>query len=94
MAIDWDQFDSDLDTAIVDAGDRTDAKLSSRVSSITRMTDEEIEELFPNPADVKELGRLMRIVKESGNRNEKISKIVDDANSFGGVIFNILEKFA
>ena len=94
MAIDWDQFDADLDVAIEEAGERTDALLSTRISSITRMTDEEIEDLFPDPADVKELGRLMRIVKESGNRNEKINKIVDDARSFGGVIFNILEKFA
>lgn len=94
MAIDWDKFDKEADRAIKAAGDRTDEKLASRISSVTRLTDEEIQELFPDPADVKRLKDLMKVVKSAGDRNDKINTIVSNAEEFGGVILTLLGKFA
>jgi hypothetical protein len=94
MAIDWDKFQADVDDAIAQAGKRTDAKLAGKVSSITRLTDEEIEKLFPEPADVKKLAELMEIVKNAGDRNQKINQIVSNIESFGGIVFTLLQKFA
>ena len=58
------------------------------------MTDEEVKELFPSPADVKKLTELMKIVKSSQNRNEKINNIVAKSEELGGVILSLLQKFA
>jgi len=93
MPINWDKFQGELDEIIDEAGDRTDKILAGKISSITRMTEAEVRKLFPDPADIKKLAELMEIVKRSGNRNEKISKIVENAEEFGGVILTLLGKF-
>lgn len=94
MAIDWDKFQDELDPVIEDAGKKTDNKLAGMISSITRLTDDEIKKLFPDPADVKKLAELMEIVKRADDRNKRINKIVKNAEDFGGVILTLLEKFA
>ncbi|WP_293007024.1 hypothetical protein [Nitrosomonas sp.] len=93
MTIDWGKFQQELDQAIDGAGDRTDSKLAGKISAITRLSDEEIESLFPDPAEVKKLAELMEIVRRSGDQNEKINKIVGNAEEFGGVILKLLTKF-
>lgn len=94
MAIDWDKFDQAADKAIEEAGKRTDAKLASVVSSVTRLTDDEIQELFPEPADVDKLRELMKVVKSAGDRNDKINSIVENSEKFAGVIVTLLSKLA
>ena len=94
MAIDWTKFQDDVDGAIEDAGKKTDVKLAGTVSRITRLTDEEVQALFPKAADVKKLAELMEIVKKAGNRNEKINQIVNNIEEFGGIVLTLLQKFA
>jgi hypothetical protein len=94
MTINWDEFDSEIDLIIENSAEVTDEKLASSISSITRMTDEEVKELFPSPADVKKLTELMKIVKSSQNRNEKINSIVAKSEELGGVILSLLQKFS
>jgi hypothetical protein len=94
MTIDWDKFQDDIDNLVEEAGDRTDIKLAGKISTITRMTDQEVKKLFPDPADVKKLAELMEIVRRAGDRNEKINKIVINAKEFGGIILTLLGKFA
>lgn len=94
MPIDWDKFDSDLDSAIERAADKTDDELASKMSSLTKMNDEEIKELFSDPGDVKKLYELIKIVKSAQNRNDKINQIVDNAEKFGGVVLTLLDKLA
>lgn len=94
MPVNWDEFDSEIDSIIDETADATDQRLASRISSITRMTDDEVQELFPDPADVKKLAELMKIVKSSEDRNNKINRIVSNAEEFGGVVLSLLQKFA
>jgi len=94
MPINWDDFDNEIDTIIAESAEETDEKLASKISSITRMTDDEVKELFPVPADVKKLTELMKIVKSSEDRNNKINKIVANAEEFGGIVLTLLSKFA
>lgn len=61
---------------------------------MTRLTDEEIKKLFPNPADVKKLAELMKIVKSAGDQNEKINNIIKNSEEFAGIIVTLLGKFA
>ena len=94
MAIDWDKFDAEVDGIIEQAADATDEKLASKISSVTRLTDEEIMELFPEPADVKKLKELMKVVKSAEDRNIKVNNIVANVEDFAGVIITILGKLA
>ena len=94
MPVDWDAFDREIDSIIDEAADATDARLASRISSITRMTDDEVQELFPDPTDVKKLTELMKIVKSAEDRNTKVNNIVVNAEKFGGIVLSLLEKFA
>jgi len=94
MPINWDEFDNEIDSIIESSAKATDEKLASRISSITRMTDEEVQELFPDPADVKKLTELMKIVKSADERNTKINNIVSNTEKFGGIVLTLLEKFA
>ena len=94
MPINWDKFDNEIDTIIAESAEETDQKLASKISSITRMTDDEVKELFPDPADVKKLTELMKVVKSSENRNNRINKIVANAEKFGGIVLTLLAKFA
>jgi hypothetical protein len=62
-------------------------------SSLTRMTDDEVKELFPTVTDAKKLSELMRIVKSAEARNTKISNIVDNSEKFAGIVLTLLDKF-
>ena len=93
MPIDWDNFNNHVDTAINNAVKKTDDQLAGKIASETRMTSDEVKELFPDPADVKKLGELMKIVKSSEDRNNKITSIVSNAQNFGGVLLTLVNKF-
>lgn len=93
MPVDWEYLSREMDSIIDSSAIKTDERLASRISSLTRMTDSEIQELFPQPTDIKKLTELMEIVKSSENRNNKISKIVANSNKFAGVILSLLDKY-
>ncbi|MBN1840733.1 MAG: hypothetical protein JW883_00415 [Deltaproteobacteria bacterium] len=94
MAINWDNFEKGLDDEIKAAGSRTDERLASRISSLTRLTDEEVVELFPEPADLEQLKDLMRIVKSAEGQNVKVTKIVENIESFAGIVVKLLDKLS
>jgi len=92
--INWDKYQSELDTIVEGANQRTNAQLANEVARVSRLTDSEIKRLFPKPSDAKRVAELMEIVKRSGNRNEKINRITRNAEHFGDVIFTLLKKLA
>ncbi|NOR58263.1 MAG: hypothetical protein GQ474_07050 [Sulfurimonas sp.] len=94
MPIDMDKLKKDTDIAIEDSANATDAKFSSKISLITKMTDAEVKELFPEPADAEKLAELMKIVQSAQDRNTKINKIVSNAEEFGGIVLTLLTKFS
>jgi len=94
MSTQEDQFKDQLDVIIDSSADATDTKLASKITSLTTKSEAEINELFPESADVKKLLALMEIVKSSESRNDKINKIVANAQEFGGVVLTLLGKFA
>jgi hypothetical protein len=94
MSIDWDKFQKDIEDGIIISDGKTDKKLASKIASVTRLTDDEVRKLFPDPSDVKKVAELMEIVKRAGDRNDKINSIVTNAEKFGGIIFTLLGKLA
>ena len=91
--IDWDGFDEKVKEASKKAAKRTDDQLALQLASITSLTQKEIQEIFPEKADVEKLSELMQIVKSSTSRNNKINKIVDDSEKFAGIIVDVLAKY-
>ena len=94
MPIDWDAVQSEVDRALEGATDRTNDRLASKISSLTRMTDVEVKELFPTPADVDKLTKLMQIVKSADQRNQKVNQLINNIEVLGGTVMSLLEKFA
>jgi hypothetical protein len=92
MPINWEEFDENLDQAITESVDAVDTKLASHISSITRLTDDEVNELFPEPADLKKLAELLKIVKSAETRNNKVNSIVSNSEEFAGVVLTLLTK--
>lgn len=88
MPIDW----SDVDAALEEAGKRTDEALAGRVSSLTRLTDEEVKTLFPKADDVAKLSELMQIVTAATTAQEKQNKLVANIRDLGGVVIKLLGK--
>lgn len=93
MPINWEKFNREIDEIVETSAASTDERLASKISSITRMTDEEVQELFPEPSDVKKLTELMKMVKSAEDRNTKINNIVFNAEKFSGIILTLLSKY-
>lgn len=83
----------DLGPAIAEAKKKTDEALAKEVASLTRMTAEEVQTLFPKTADVTQLNELMKIVKSADSRNKKITKITENAEAFARIGLTLLGKF-
>jgi hypothetical protein len=90
MTINWS--DINVDEIIDTAGQKTDDELAGRISSLTRLTDEEIKELFPQSADAKKVVQLMKVVKSSASRNTKVARIAENIEDLGGVVLTLLNK--
>lgn len=71
---------------------KTDDKLASRVSSLTKFNDEQIKQLFPEKGDVAKLAELMQIVKSADSQNAKINQIFQNAEKFGKILITLLSK--
>ena len=90
MAVDW----SGIDDAIQSAGDKTDAALASQVSSLTRLTDAEVKQLFPTHADLQELSDLMKIVKGATDDAAKQKALISNIEDVAGAVVTLVAKFA
>lgn len=92
MPIDFDKFESDVDKAITNAGDDTSQELASQISSVTRLTDEEIQTLLPVPEDVRKMAELIKIVKSAEDDNVKARRLMDQIQELGEVTIKIIDK--
>jgi hypothetical protein len=84
-----DEFEELLDEAEA----LTQEDLKSRISSLTRLTDAEIGELFPKKADRQQLVELMSVVRSGAAANVRRKQIVDGIEKYAGVVLTLLGKF-
>ena len=85
MGLNWSEI-------AAEARRETARDLAGDISSLTTMTDREINELFPKSSDKQRLAELMEIVNGAGSRNEKINGIVDNIEDLAGVILKVVAK--
>ena len=93
MNIDWEKFESELDDILDRAEERTGAVIKAKALSWLPLTEEDVKDLIPEPADTKHLAELMRIVKSAESDNEKINNIFKNAEKFGKIVVKLLGRF-
>ncbi|MBW2960865.1 hypothetical protein [Mesonia aestuariivivens] len=91
-SIDWDNFERTAKNAAEKAAVETDEELTLELAALTRLTQKDIVEIFPEPADVEAFAELMLIVKSASRRNTKINKIVANSEKFAGIIIDLFGK--
>ncbi|MCF2845813.1 hypothetical protein NH514_00290 [Pseudoalteromonas sp. ACER1] len=92
MTINWEELEKEIDGAIQTGTNNTNKKLSSRISSVTRLTDEEITEMLPESTDVKKLSKLMAIVKAAEDDNTKAKKLAHNVEELGSIVIKLINK--
>ena len=92
MAIDWDAFEKDVKIDAQNAANETDKALSGRISSVTRLTDEDINELFPIAADAEKLAKLIKAVKTADDKNKKLNEIMSNSEEVAGILVRLIDK--
>lgn len=80
----------DFDAILEEAVRMTDNQFASRISSLTRLRDTEINAICPAPADKKALAELMSIVKGASDENTKRSELIGNIQTFAGVVIRVL----
>ena len=89
MAVDWESLNKEIEAS----ADRTKERLADRISSLTRMTEDEIQDLLPEEADKEKMVRLMTIVRSSDEHNKKVSNLISNIEELGGIVLSLLDKF-
>lgn len=88
--IDWAAIEGE----IAGAAGQADKRFAERISSLCRLTDAEVADLFPEQRDKEELVRLMRIVRSAAEGNDEKAKLVGDISNVAGAVLKLLVKFA
>ena len=90
--IDWDRFERTIRGEVETAARQTNEELAQRISTLVRMTDEDIQRLFPTKADKARLARLLRIVRSAESRNRKAKALADEVEDLGLTVIKLLER--
>jgi len=93
MPIDWDEVRRAVRDAVDNAVQDTDDQLAGRISSLTRLTDAEVKDLFPTPADVERLLKLMTIVSDATKDNQQVVQLEQNIHELAGTVVTLLNKF-
>jgi hypothetical protein len=89
--VDWDNFGKTARAAAKDAASKTNEELSSQLSRMTRLTEDEVSQLAPTLADKEQLAKLMAIVNSATDHNKKVADIVKHAEDFGKIVLRMGE---
>jgi hypothetical protein len=84
----------DFDALLDEAEKLTIKQLDSRISSLVRLKDSELESLFPAKPDKEKLIQLMQIVKGAEEDNIKQKKLIDNISSLAGTVLTLVGKLA
>jgi hypothetical protein len=74
-----------------EAREATNASLAGEISSLTRLSEEDIQRLLPRKVDKERFGTLMAIVADSTSNNAKVAALKDNLDDVGQVLMRILK---
>lgn len=73
---------------------QTDEEYAGVISSLTRLTNDDIEKFFPEKPDKDKLMELQAIVNSGTSQNEKIVKLKESGEKFGVIMIKLLKLLA
>jgi hypothetical protein len=80
-------------TDILDAADSlTQAELKNRISSLTRLSEADIQSICPEKQDKVALAKLLQIVNGAVSDNAKKKQLAENLEQFGVILLRILAK--
>lgn len=88
----WDDLESKIGGLVDQAAEKTDKELANQLSSITRLTNKEVQELFPKTADAQRLFELIKLVNEDTEKNEKINRLVANSEKFADILITLVSR--
>jgi hypothetical protein len=68
----------------------TNVGLAGELSSLTRLSEQDIQRLLPRKVDKEQFAALMAIVADSTDEDEKIAALKERLEEVGGVVVRIL----
>ena len=69
----------------------TNRALADEISSLTVLTEEDVDRLLPRKADKEQFGTLMAIVASGTDDNRKVAALRDNLDDVGVVMVRILK---
>ena len=73
---------------------QTDEEYAGAISRLTRLKDEDVEKLFPEKSEKDKLMELLAIVNSKTSQNEKVAKLKENGEKFGGILIKVLKLLA
>jgi hypothetical protein len=83
---------ADLFKEVEEAARITNAQVS-KISSLSRLKDDEIRKLCPKKEDAKKLAHLIKIVKEQGQMNKRKVELEKNIKELSGIAIKLITKF-
>ena len=83
----------DFDTILDQAEELTLKELNSRISSLTRLKDSELDSIFPSKPEKAKLLQLMQIVRGAATENKKKAELIENIDSLAGTVLKLVGKF-
>jgi len=71
---------------------QTDDTFASKVSSLTRLTDDEIKEITPNALDKERLAALLGIVADTTKTNDEKAEAIRNVSGLAEIAIPLLLK--
>jgi len=82
------RFEGDLERS----AEKTNTELASDISKITRLKNEQIQELCPEKADKERLKKLIEIVNSATDDNGKILQFKENIEEFAGITLRLIKN--
>ena len=82
-----------LEELAEEAGNMTDQQLSGQISSLTRLTQDEINSIAPAPLDKQNLNKLIGIIKDTSKSNEQKAESIKNIDQHLSLLVSIVSKF-
>ena len=73
---------------------RTNEQLASEISSLTHLTDVQINSITPEKADKEKLLQLLEIVNAATDENDKIAQLTANIQRLAGTVIKVLKVLA
>ncbi len=82
--------DKEIAAAVADAKKIADTTLASREASLTRLTEADLQALFPDPGDSRRANELLAIVRARTSEAEKVNALVAKIDALAPVVVKLL----